>query len=96
MSNLTPMTPECTVPAKGTVGVDDAQWVEGGVHHLLGTQQVQHHGNAQASNQNAQRNVHHPTYEHTYSVYTHTHAQTERVEWHEKQRRKGKLRDQSS
>lgn len=77
MSNLTPMTPECTVPAKGTVRVDDAQWVEGGVHHLLGTQQVQHHGNAQASNQNAQRNVHHPTYEHTYSVYTRTHTNRE-------------------
>lgn len=54
-----------TLPAKGSVGVDDAQGVEGGVHHLPGTQQVHHHRNAQAADQNAQRNVHHPTYQHT-------------------------------
>lgn len=83
LPKLTPATPDCTVPAKGPVRVDDAKWVEGGVHRLLGTQQVHQHGNAQVSNQNAQRNVHHPTYQHTYSMYT--HKQTERVEWHEKE-----------
>jgi len=54
-----------SVPAKGPVGVDDAQGVEGGVHHLPGAQHVHHHGDAQTANQNAQRNIHHPTYRHT-------------------------------
>lgn len=53
------------LPAKGSVGVDDTQWVEGGVHHLPGTQQVRHHRNTQAANQNPERNVHHTAYQHT-------------------------------
>lgn len=64
------LTPDCTVPAKGPVGVDDTQRVEGRVHHLPGTEQVHHHGNAQVANQNAQRNVHHPTYQHTCVTYS--------------------------
>lgn len=40
------------VPAKGAVGVDDTQRVEGRVHHLPGTQKVHHHRNAQTANQN--------------------------------------------
>lgn len=65
-----PMTPECTLPAEGAVGVDDAQRVERCVHHLLGAQKVHHHWNAQVSDQNGQRNVHHSTYQRTYDVRT--------------------------
>lgn len=48
------------VPAEGPVGVDDAQRVEGGVHHLSGAQQVHYHGDAQVTNQNGQRDVERP------------------------------------
>lgn len=52
------------VPAEGPVGVNDAQRVEGRVHHLPGTQQVHHHGQAQVANQNGQRDVHRPANQH--------------------------------
>lgn len=54
----------CSVPAKGPVGVDDAQRIKGGVHHLPGAQQVGHHRDAEEPDQNAQSNVHQPPYEH--------------------------------
>lgn len=53
------------VPAKRSVRVDNTQRVKGCVHHLPGTQQVRHHRDAQAANQNAQRYVNHPTNQHT-------------------------------
>lgn len=54
------------VPAEGPVGVDDAQRVEGRVHHLAGAHQVQHHGDAEEADEHAQRDVEHAAHQHSW------------------------------
>lgn len=45
------------VPSKGPVRVDDSEGVEGAVHDLLGTQQVEDHRDAEPGDQDAHRKV---------------------------------------
>ena len=47
------------IPAKGSIGIDNPEWVKGGVHCLLRGHQILHHRDAEVHNQTPQAQVEH-------------------------------------